>query len=87
MLTKIKPGYSDILHNPTHFPGPLVCLNRQFPLYMCARGTDSHSAIFLFLFYLMTIPTVWYNIYIDGKNANVIFSLKNKIRVPPIQVK
>ena len=24
-LTKIKPEYSDILYNPTHFPGPLVC--------------------------------------------------------------
>ena len=25
LLTKIKPEYSDILYNPTHFPGPLVC--------------------------------------------------------------
>jgi hypothetical protein len=40
---------------------------------MCARGTDSHSAIFLFLFYLMTIPTVWYNIYIDGKNGGMFW--------------
>jgi len=79
MLTKIKPGYSDILYNPTHFPGPLVRLIRQFPLYMCVRGTDSHSVIFLFLFYFMTIPTVWYNIYIDEKNANAIFSLKDKM--------
>ena len=33
MLTKIKPEYSDILYNLTHFPGPLVCRIRQFPLY------------------------------------------------------
>ena len=29
LLTKIKPEYSDILYNPTHFPGPLVCRIRQ----------------------------------------------------------
>jgi hypothetical protein len=33
LLTKIKPEYSDILYNPTHFPGPLVCQIRQVPLY------------------------------------------------------
>ena len=32
LLTKIKPEYSDILYNPTHFPGPLVCRIRQVPL-------------------------------------------------------
>ena len=32
-LTKIKAEYSDILYNPTHFPGPLVCRIRQVPLY------------------------------------------------------
>jgi hypothetical protein len=26
--------YSDILYNPTHFPGPLVCRIRQVPLYI-----------------------------------------------------
>ena len=30
LLTKIKPEYSDILCNPTHFPDPI----RQVPLYM-----------------------------------------------------
>ena len=25
LLTKIKPEYSDILYNPTHFSGSLVC--------------------------------------------------------------
>jgi hypothetical protein len=29
LLTKIKPKYSDILYNPTHFPWPLVCWIRQ----------------------------------------------------------
>jgi hypothetical protein len=29
MLTKIKREYSDILYNPTHFPGPLVWQIRQ----------------------------------------------------------
>ena len=29
LLTNIKPEYSDILYNPTHFPGPLVCRIRQ----------------------------------------------------------
>jgi hypothetical protein len=33
LLTKIKPEYSEILYNPTHFPGPLVCQIRQVPLY------------------------------------------------------
>ena len=34
VLTKIKPEYSDILYNPRHFPGPLVCWIRQVPLYI-----------------------------------------------------
>ena len=29
LLTKIKPKYSDILYNPTHFPGPMICQIRQ----------------------------------------------------------
>ena len=29
LLIKIKPEYSDILYNPTHFPGPLECRIRQ----------------------------------------------------------
>jgi hypothetical protein len=32
LLTKKNPEYSDILYNPTHFPGPLVCRIRQVPL-------------------------------------------------------
>ena len=34
LLTKIKPEYSNILYNPTHFPGPLVCQIRQILLYI-----------------------------------------------------
>lgn len=33
LSTKIRPEYSDILYNPTHFPGPLVRQIRQVPLY------------------------------------------------------
>ena len=33
LLAKIKPEYSDILYNPTHFPRPLVCQIRQVLLY------------------------------------------------------
>jgi hypothetical protein len=29
LLTKIKPEYSIMLYNPTHFPDPLVCQIRQ----------------------------------------------------------
>ena len=36
LLTKINPEYSDILYNPSHFPGPLVCRIRQVPLYIDA---------------------------------------------------
>ena len=32
LSTKIKPEYSNILYNLTHFPGPLVCQIRQVPL-------------------------------------------------------
>ena len=35
LLTKIKPEYSNILYNPTHFPGHLVCRIRQVPPYIC----------------------------------------------------
>ena len=38
MLTKIKPEYSNILYNPTHFPGPLVCRIRQVQLYIEMRA-------------------------------------------------
>ena len=31
---KVKPEFFDILSNPTHFPGPLVCRIRQVPLYI-----------------------------------------------------
>ena len=33
LLTKIKSEYSDILCNPTHLAGQLVCRIRQVPLY------------------------------------------------------
>ena len=33
LLTKIRPEHLDILYNPTHFPGPLVCQIREDPLY------------------------------------------------------
>ena len=38
-VNKIEPGYSNILYNPTHFPGPLVCRIGQVPLYKlkCAK--------------------------------------------------
>ena len=38
MLTKIKPEYSNILYNTTHFLCPLVCWIRQVPLYNILRG-------------------------------------------------
>jgi hypothetical protein len=34
LLTKIKHENSDIMYNPTHLPGPLVCWIRQVPLYL-----------------------------------------------------
>ena len=48
LLTKIKPEYSDILYNPTHFPGPLVCRITQFPLYV-ERDTCRHNKIKIML--------------------------------------
>jgi len=30
----LLPEYCDILYNPTHFPGPLVCRIRPIPLYV-----------------------------------------------------
>jgi len=33
LLTNIKPELSDMLYNPTHFPGLLVCRIRLVPLY------------------------------------------------------
>ena len=41
LLTKIKPEYSDILYNLTHFPGPLMCLIRQVLLYMLKQPTST----------------------------------------------
>ena len=32
-LCNPKPEFSDILYNPTHFPGPFMCRIRQVPLY------------------------------------------------------
>jgi hypothetical protein len=38
LLAKLKPEYSDIVYNPTHFTGPVVCQNRQVPLYLSWHG-------------------------------------------------
>ena len=43
LLTKIKPEYSNILYNPTHFPGPLVCRIRQVPLYIARVNCILHT--------------------------------------------
>jgi len=45
LLTKINPEFSNILCNPTHFPGPLVCQIRQVPLYICLGGVMSFSKL------------------------------------------
>ena len=36
LLSKSKT-FSNILFNPTHFPGPLVCRIRQVPLYFVTK--------------------------------------------------
>jgi len=44
LFTKIKPEYSDILFNPTYFPGPLFCRIKQIPLYLLSgMGIDDSS--------------------------------------------
>ena len=45
MLTKIKHEYSDILYNPTHFPGPLVCRIR----FHCTFALPFNLTIALFV--------------------------------------
>ena len=55
LLTKIKPENSDMLYNPTHFSGPLVCWIRQVLLYMYMKSTynsykfSSFVVFFLFI--------------------------------------
>jgi hypothetical protein len=34
LLARIKPVFFNILYNPTHLPGSLVCWIRQVPLYI-----------------------------------------------------
>ena len=41
----MKPEYSDILYNLTHFPGPLVCRIRQVLLYISLAIDDSGNGI------------------------------------------
>ena len=59
LLTKIKPENSDMLYNPTHFPGPLVCWIRQVLLYMYMKSTynsykfSSFVVFFLFIGFQM----------------------------------
>ena len=43
LLTEIKPEYSDMLYNPTHFSGSLVYWIRKTPLYIY-RETISKKA-------------------------------------------
>jgi hypothetical protein len=45
LLTTIKPEYSDILYDTTHFPSPLVCRIRQIPLYI--ENFKIHNISFL----------------------------------------
>jgi hypothetical protein len=37
-----KPEFSDILYNPTYFPGPLVCRIRQVPLYLKHESSENN---------------------------------------------
>ena len=48
LLTKIKPEYSDILYNLTHFPGYLVCQIRQVPLYIYYNFQFFLSSLYVF---------------------------------------
>ena len=50
LLTKIKPEYSEILYNQTHFPGPFVCWIRQVPLYIFFTFPTYQYLHFFFLF-------------------------------------
>ena len=49
LLTKIKPEYSDILYNPTHFPGPIGVWAgvRQIALYLQGYNINIKSEICL----------------------------------------
>ena len=56
LLTKIKPEYSDILYNPTHFLGPLVCQIRQIPLYLSVLMLvfyDDHIMLHICIIHLL----------------------------------
>jgi hypothetical protein len=63
---KRKPEFSDILCNPTHFPGPLVCRIRQVPLY-------------IYLFRIMQIKPIL--IKKNCKQAFIVYAWDTKMSV------
>jgi hypothetical protein len=75
VLTKIKPEYSNVLSNPTHFPGPLVCWITQVPLYyrkfvisVVVNNNHSHlenSGVGLYKFHSINLESTYLHIVIS----------------------
>ena len=59
LLTKIKPEYSEILYNQTHFPGPFVCWIRQVPLYNFFYFSNLPIPAFLFFIYFNILSNIF----------------------------
>jgi hypothetical protein len=55
LLAQIKPEYSDILYNQTHFPGPLMCRIIQVPLYIQLIRLLALALIGLILMHTKTV--------------------------------
>ena len=55
LLAQIKPEYSDILYNQTHFPGPLMCRIIQVPLYIQLIQLLALALIGLILMHTKTV--------------------------------
>jgi hypothetical protein len=57
MVPKYFCENSDILYNPTHFTGPLVCPIRQAPLYIlfcaCPKPGSGFSMSYVVVFFLV----------------------------------
>ena len=63
MVPKYFCENSDILYNPTHFTGPLVCPIRQAPLYIlfcaCPKPGSGFSMSYVVVFFLVFSELRW----------------------------
>ena len=65
-----KPEFSDILYNPTYFPGPLVCRIRQVPLYLKHESSENNHLYSIYEWIKLKVNLI-FDHFMDEVNRKV----------------